>query len=517
MKGAEALIRTLVASGVETCFGNPGTSEMHFVASVDKVPQLRNILCLAEGVVTGAAAGYGRVAGKPAATLLHLGIGFGNGIANLQNALRGGAPIVNIIGDHATFHPDPGSPLGPRILEGGVPTVSGWMGCPKTVAELSPMVVQAVAAAFGPPRTVATLILPADVSWSDGAEPIESVPPRRSPSFDETRLTKVERLLRSGEPCLFLVGGRAEEASCLRALSRIAQATGARVLTGTSFSKIARGAGMPSFDRLAYRVEAATAQLAAARHLILVDTGAPVLTFGYPNTKSELTPESCDIVPFLSAADDVAGALEELADRVAAGVEPIGHPTSDRNLPSGALDAASIAQAVTAAMPENMIVVDSSVSMSLGSQSALLGAAPHDWMTGSPGGAIGGGLPCALGASIAAPDRRVIALEADGSAMYNIQSLWTMARENVDVTMIILNNRSYAILKAELERVGASHSPGALAMLDLSHPALGFVDIARGMGVDGRVVRTAEQLNDALAHAFRRRGPYLIDAQLETA
>ena len=517
MKGAEALIRTLVASGVETCFGNPGTSEMHFVASVDKVPQLRNILCLAEGVVTGAAAGYGRVAGKPAATLLHLGIGFGNGIANLQNALRGGAPIVNVIGDHATFHPDPGSPLGPRILEGSVPTVSGWIGCPKTVAELSPMVVEAVAAALGPPRTVATLILPADVSWSDGAVPIESAPRTRSPSFDDASITRVERLLRSGEPCLFLLGGRTEELACLRALSRISQATGAQVLTGTSFSKIARGAGVPSFGRLAYRVESATAQLAAARHLILVDTGAPVLTFGYPNTKSELTPESCEIVPFLGAADDIAGALEALADRVAAGIEPVGHPAANRDLPSGALDAGSIAQAVTAAMPENAIVIDSSVSMALGSQPALFGAAPHDWMTGSPGGAIGGGLPCALGASVAAPDRKVIALEADGSAMYNIQCLWTMARENADVTMIILNNRSYAILKAELERVGASHSPGALAMLDLSRPPLSFVDIARGMGVDGRAVRTAGQLNDALDHALRRRGPYLIEAQLEAA
>jgi len=517
MKGAEALIRTLVASGVDTCFGNPGTSEMHFVASVDKVPQLRNILCLAEGVVTGAAAGYGRVAGKPAATLLHLGIGFGNGIANLQNGLRGGAPIVNIIGDHATFHPDPGSPLGPRILEGAVPTVSGWLGCPKTVAELSPMVVQAVAAALGPPRTIATLILPADISWSDGAEPIDSVPPPPAPSFDEARLKEVERLLRSGEPCMILIGGRAEASNCLEALSRIAEATGAQVLTGTSFSKIARGAGTPSFGRLAYRVEDATAQLALARHLILIDTGAPVLTFGYPNTRSELTPVGCNIQPFLCAGDDVAGALQALADRVAADRQAIGHPASKRDLPSGALDAASIAQAVTAAMPENTIVVDSSVSLSLGSQPALLGAAQHDWMTGSPGGAIGGGLPCALGASIAAPDRKVIALEADGSAMYNIQCLWTMARENADVTMVVLNNRSYAILKAELERVGASHSAGALAMLDLSNPPLSFVDIARGMGVDGRAVRTAEQLNAVLAYSLRKRGPYLIEAQLETA
>lgn len=517
MKGAEALIRTLVASGIETCFGNPGTSEMHFVASVDKVPQLRNILCLAEGVVTGAAAGYGRIAGKPAATLLHLGIGFGNGIANLQNGLRGGAPIVNIIGDHATFHPDPGSPLGPRILEGAVPTVSGWVGCPKTVAELSPMVVQAVMAALGPPRTIATLVLPADVSWSDGAAAIESVSLPAAPSFDESRLSEIERLLRSGELCLFLIGGQAETGDCLQALSRIAQATGAQVLTGTSFSKIARGAGMPSFGRLAYRVEGATAQLAAARYLVLIDTIAPVLTFGYPNTKSELTPEGCEIVPFLTAADDVASVLGELADRVAAGVKPIGHPASNRDAPTGALDAASIAQAVTAAMPDNSIVVDSSVSMSLGSQPALFGAARHDWMTGSPGGAIGGGLPCALGAAVAAPGRRVIALEADGSAMYNIQCLWTMARENVDVTMIILNNRSYAILKAELERVGASHSPGALAMLDLSHPPLSFVDIARGMGVDGRAVRTAEQLNEALVYSLGRSGPYLIEAQLETA
>lgn len=514
MKGAEALIRTLVASGVEVCFGNPGTSEMHFVASVDKVPELRNILCLAEGVVTGAAAGYGRVAGKPAATLLHLGIGFGNGIANLQNGLRAGAPIVNIIGDHATFHPDPGSPLGIRILEGGVPAVSGWMGWPKTVAELSPMAASAVAAANGLPHTVATLIVPADVSWSDSAISVESAPHHTLPPVDEAKLTEVKQLLHSGENCMFIVGGRAQGGACLQALGRIAQATGARVITENMFSKIARGAGVPSFDRLQYRVEAATAQLADVRHLIIVEANAPVLTFGYPNTRSELTPATCRIVNFLSTADDVVSTLEALANQVAVGVKPIGHPASNRELPVGALNASSMAQALTAALPENAIVIDSSVSMALGSQPALLGAAPHDWMTGSPGGAIGGGLPCALGAAIAAPDRKVIALEADGSAMYNIQSLWTIARENVDVVIVILNNRSYAILRAELDRVGAGQSAGALAMLDLSTPPLNFVQLANGMGVGGRAVRTAEELNDALAFSMKNRGPYLIEAIL---
>jgi acetolactate synthase-1/2/3 large subunit len=514
MKGAEALIHTLVASGVEVCFGNPGTSEMHFVASIDKAPQLRNILCLAEGVVTGAAAGYGRVKGVPAATLLHLGIGFANGIANLQNGLRADAPIVNIIGDHATFHPDPGSPLGTRILEGAVPAISGWMAWPRNVAELPQTVVDAVVAARGPGTTVATIVLPADVSWSDGAAPGKApvfAGPRR---IDDTAMAEIERLLRSDEKCMFMLGGKAQAGRALRAVSRIAQATGVDVITENVFSRIERGAGVPSFDRLNYRVEGATAQMKDVRHLILLDASAPVLTFGYPDTRSELTPEGCNVIDFGTAADDIDAALEQLADRLAPGIAPVGHPATSRDLPTGALNGAAIAQSLTALMPEDSIVVDSSVSMALGSQPVLLGAARHDWMTGSPGGAIGGGLPCALGAAIAAPDRRVIALEADGSGMYNIQTLWTMARENVDVTMIILNNRAYAILKAELERVGANQGPGALSMLDLSTPPISFVDIARGMGVDGRTVATAEELNDALASALKRKGPYLIEALL---
>jgi acetolactate synthase-1/2/3 large subunit len=514
MKGAEALIRTLVNSGVRVCFANPGTSEMHFVASVDKVPELRNILCLAEGVVTGAAAGYGRVAGIPAATLLHLGIGFGNGVANLQNALRVGAPIVNIIGAHATFHPDPKSPLGTRILDAGVPAVSGWTARPESVSDLPGAVAAAVAAARGPATTIATLVVPADVSWSEGAEPVAALPATSPEPIDAVLLDEAERLLKSGQNCMFIIGGNAQRGEPLRALSRIAQASGAMVISENMFSLCERGAGVPSFDRLQYRVETATAQLAAVRHLFLVDASEPVLTFGYPDTRSELTPEGCHIIHFASAANDIPAGLQELADRVAPKLLPIGHATSNRELAKGALNAQSIALALTALLPENAIVVDSSVSLALGSQASLLGAKRHYWMTGSPGGAIGGGLPCALGAAIAAPDRKVIALEADGSGMYNIQTLWTMARENVDVAIIILNNRGYAILRAELDRVGATQSPGALQMLDLSTPPISFVEIARGMGVAGRTVSSAEELIEALSYSFANKGPYLIEALL---
>ncbi|BBX68193.1 acetolactate synthase large subunit [Mycolicibacterium psychrotolerans] len=518
MNGARALLDTLVGNGVNVCFANPGTSEMHFVAALDTVGGMRGVLTLFEGVATGAADGYARIAGTPAAVLLHLGPGLGNGLANLHNARRAHTPMVVVVGDHATYHKKFDAPLESDI-DAVAGSVSGWVHRTKRPGDVAADTVAALDAARR--GVVSTLILPADVSWSDGATSAEreatvTFGGGRDDGFtlDDGAVRAAASALRSGERTVLLVGGDATRAPGLAAAVRIGEATGATVLCETFPARLERGAGVPAIERLAYFAEAAAEQLAGAQHLVLAGATSPVSFFAYPGKPSDLVPDGC-AVHMLASHRGAAAALEHLADELAPGSTATVASLARPDLPTGDLTAFAAAAVIGVLLPEGAIVVDESNTAGVGVAAATAGAPAHDVLT-LTGGAIGYGIPAAVGAAIAAPDRPVVSLQADGSALYTISALWTQARENLDVTTVIFDNGAYDILRIELQRVGATdgHTPGPKAqeLLDLGSPAMDFVRIGEGLGVPGRRVRTAEELAAALADAFAEPGPHLIDA-----
>ncbi|MET0460051.1 MAG: acetolactate synthase large subunit [Ilumatobacteraceae bacterium] len=514
MNGAQAMIRTLVDAGVTTCFTNPGTSEMHFVAALDSVPEMRGVLGLFEGVATGAADGYARMTGDPACTLLHLGPGLGNGLANLHNARRAATPVVNIVGDHATYHARFDAPLASDI-DTVARNVSGWIGRPERTEDLCRATAEAVLAATAPPGQVATLILPADVSWSDGATPEAPTPRPARAAVSSEAVEQVVKVLRSGEPVALLLGGSAMRREPLLAAARVAAGTGARLFGETFVARTERGAGIPRVEKIQYFSEMAEQQLAGLRHLVLVDAISPVTFFAYPGKPSDLVPDGCEVHVLATGRDDAVAALAAVAELVGADADRPAGPAGPTALrPSGALTGASLAAAVAATLREGTIVCDESNTNSGHMTAATAGCAPHDWLQ-LTGGAIGVGLPLATGAAVACPDRPVLALEADGSAMYTIQALWTQARESLDVTTVIMNNRSYAILNIELARTGAgAGGPKARDLLDLSRPDIDFVKLAEGLGVPAVAVRTADEAVAALEQAAAEPGPHLIEALL---
>jgi acetolactate synthase-1/2/3 large subunit len=512
--GGQALARSLAGAGVDVCFMNPGTSEMHFVSALDQVPEMRGVLALFEGVATGAADGYARIAGRPACVLLHLGPGLANGLANLHNARRARSPVVAIVGAHATGHARYDAPLQSDI-EALARTVSGWVHTCGTPGDLARDAMRAVAAADR--GQIATLVLPADVSWSEGAAP---APPRAAGPHgafgtglaDDDQVKAVARLLSSGESVMLLLGGRALTERGLRAASRIGAATGARLLAETFPARMERGAGIPAVGRLAYLAEQAESQLAGLDHLILAGARSPVSFFAYPGRRGDLVPEGCAAGFLADAEQDVEAALELLAGQVAAGTRPV---VADAAVPAaepGPLTVTSLACAVAATLPEHAIVVDEANTSGFALPGALAGAPRHSLLS-LTGGAIGQGLPAATGAAVAAPDRPVLSLEADGSALYTIQALWTQAREGLDVTTVLINNAAYAILRLELARTAAgSAGPRASRMLDLSGPTPDFTRLSTGLGVPAVRVTRAEELTGALRRAYAEPGPHLIEA-----
>ncbi len=496
---------------MKLCFANPGTSEMHFVAALDAVPELRGVLCLFEGVATGAADGYGRMTGRPAAALLHLGPGLANGLANLHNARRAHTPLLAIVGDHASYHKRLDAPLESDVdaLAG---SVSGWVRRPARPADVGADAAEAVAAARTPPGQVATLILPADVSWSDGAEPAAAADVRPASPVAGEVIAAAAAALRSGEPSVLLLGGAALRRAGLEAASRVSVATSARLLGETFPARHERGAGLPPVERLAYLSEFAAVQLAGTRHLILAGARPPVSFFAYPGQPGTPMPDGCRVTVLAEAADDVPGALAALADLVAPGIRPAPQQADRPALPDGDLTAQSAAAVIGALLPEAAIVCDEANTSGLWLPAATAGAPPHDWLT-LTGGAIGQGLPLATGAAMACPGRSVLALEADGSAMYTISALWTQAREQLDVTTVIFSNRRYAILGMELDRVGAvAAGEAARSLLDLSSPIIDFAALATGMGVPASRASTAADLAAQLGRALAEPGPHLIEA-----
>jgi acetolactate synthase-1/2/3 large subunit len=516
MNGAQALIQTLVDAGVTACFTNPGTSEMHFVAALDSVPEMRAVLTLFEGVATGAADGYSRMAGRPGATLLHLGPGLGNGLANLHNARKGKVPIVNIVGDHATYHTQYDAQLQSDI-ETVARNVSKWVRTSQSTEALGRDAAEAVAAAQGPPGQVATLILPADVSWAEGGRASAPVPPAVAPVAPAPAVSAVAKALAGGQRTAILLGGRGLREDALVVAARISAATGTNLLAEVFPTRVQRGAGRPAVERLAYIPELASVQLQGLKHLVLVDTKAPVTFFAYPGKRSYLVPDGCELHELAAPDADVLGSLDALAEALGAtDAQPELQPPFRPEPPTGELTAEAVCQAVGAVLPEGAIVSDEALTSGLTLAASTAGAPPHDLLAVT-GGAIGQGLPVAVGAAVACPDRPVLAMQADGSSMYTIQSLWTMAREQLDVTVVIFNNRSYAILNMELARVGAQAAgPRAKAQLDLGEPDIGFVKLAEGLGLPASRVDTGEAFTDALERALAEPGPHLIEAVVPT-
>jgi len=510
--GAQSLLTTLVQSGVDVCFTNPGTSEMHFVAALDQEPGMRAVLGLFEGVVTGAADGYGRMTGKPACTLLHLGPGLANGLANLHNARRARTPIVNVVGEHATYHRALDAPLTSDIVGFAAP-VSAWTHVCESSRTVAEDAARAVQAARTPPGQIATLILPADTAWNAGGATVGALPIATPSPPSDSAVNAVVTALRSGEPCALLMNGQAVSEAGLQLAGRLAEHSGARLLGDTFISRIPRGAGRVNIERLPYFAEEAQATLSGIRHLILIGTQAPVSFFAYPGRASELTPDDCELHTLARPDEDAVRALEAVVEAVGAGVAaPRFADLARPSLPDGPLDTGSIARSLSALMPDNAIIVNEAATSGFTIPALTAASAPHDWLD-LTGGSIGIGLPLAVGAAVACPDRRVIDLQADGSGMYTVQALWTMAREGLDVTVIVFANRKYAILQVEFLRVGA-HNPGpkAMSLMDLDRPALSWVDLAKGMGVPGRRVSDSGAFNDALAESLSTPGPFVIEA-----
>ena len=512
MNAAEGLVRTLVGAGIEVCFANPGTSEMHFVAALDRVAGMRPILGLFEGVVSGAADGYGRMAERPAATLLHLGPGLANGIANFHNAKKARTPIVSVVGNHALAHLRFDAPLTADV-EAIARPVSAWVRSALDPAELPGDAAAAVAAALEPPGGIATLVVPADVAWGEAEGPAPALPVRKRETVSSQALRDAARALRSGQPAVLLLTGAALRERPLAAAGRIARTTGARLFCNTFNARLSRGAGRVPVPTLPYFAEPASEALRGVRHLVLIGAEPPVAFFAYPGRPSELTPEGCSVHALASPAQDAEAALEALEDELGArSSQPERAELRRPDAPHGALTPAALGSSLAALLPEGAIVVDEAITAS----PALLGptatAAPHDWLF-LTGGAIGQGLPLATGAAVACPGRRVVCLEGDGSAMYTLQSLWTQAREGLDVTTVILANQSYAILQVELARMGfRDPGPRARDLLGIARPALDFTRLAEGMGVRATRATSAEELHLQLAAALALPGPQLIEA-----
>ena len=519
MNGAESLVATLASEGVDICFANPGTSEMHFLAALEN-PSFRSVLVLFEGIATGAADGWYRMKRKPACTLLHLGPGLANGLANLHNARRAGSGIVNIIGDHATPHLKYDPPLMSDI-EGLARPLSHWVRRTRSSCTLADDAAEAVAEASSQPAHIASLILPGETSWGEaGAHPraksdvacacVEA--PARP---DAARVENVAEVLRRGEPTLIVCGGNSSFGPSVRLLGRIAAHTRCRIATQFFTSRIERGAGRVTLERIPYYVPAATAYLSGFKHIITIQTREPIAFFSYPGSTSLLKPLGCTVHSLVAPEEDCVAGLEMLIEALGAQkAEPVLQEKSEIGIPEGRLDPTSIARALTAALPEDAILVDESLTTGRETLGLTAGARRHDVLQ-NMGGSIGFGTPVATGAALACPDRRVFCMVGDGSAMYTIQSLWTQARESLNVTTIIFANNAYQILRTEFGNMGfGKPGPKASAMIDIDKPRIDWVAMGKSMGVPAGRVTTAGDFYHAMVRSSSEPGPMLIEVSL---
>ncbi|MHA4869544.1 acetolactate synthase large subunit [Duganella sp. PWIR1] len=514
MNGAESLVKTLTDQGVDICFANPGTSEMHFLKALEN-PRMKSVLCLFEGVCTGAADGYYRMKGTPASTLLHLGPGLANGLANIHNAKRASSGMVNIVGEHSASHLKYDPPLMSDI-EGLARPLSHWVRRSESSAAVAWDVSTAIAKASEHPGQIATLLLPGDTSWQEAGEPV--IPPLAAPQIklpEPSRVEAIAKVLRSGEPTLVILANRATRGRAVELAGKLKAATGCRLATQFFTSRIERGAGRVTMERIPYAVPQALEFLKGFKHIITLETKEPIAFFSYPDKPSLLKAPGTVVHTLSENDEDSAAALEMLLFALeAGGSKAVLQARAEAVIPQGALTPASIAAALAAALPENCILVDESLTTGRETMGLTVGAAPHD-LINNMGGSIGYGTPVATGAALACPDRRVFCMVGDGSAMYTIQSLWTQAREGLNVTTIIFANNSYAILKAEYANMGAgAPGPQALAMIDIDKPRIDWLAMARSMGVPAVSVDSAEGFHKAMVNSAREQGPTLIEVRL---
>ena len=513
MNGADVLIETLVANGVTACFANPGTSEMQFVSALDRQPRMRPVLCLFEGVATGAADGYGRMSDAPACTLLHLGPGYGNGLANLHNARRAYTPVVNVVGDHATYHRQYDAPLNSDI-----PTIVGpnslWVKSADTADSVAGLTAEAISASYGPPGGPVSLILPADAAWTETTTGLgEAVRPARALPSSDT-LDQVALAIRSAKKPVVLLGGQACLTHALSEAARLA-AGGIRVLTDTFVARQPRGAGHFAPGRMQYFGEMALADLEGVDLMVLVGTALPVAFFAYPGRPSVLVPQGCLTLTLAERHEDAVVALAGLADLLNAPAKGLAQALKlPEAAPTGPISPVTVGQSIARHLPEGAIICDDSVTSGGGVAVPCTSARPHEVLA-LTGGAIGAGMPLAVGAAVARPDCKVVSLSGDGAGMYTVQSLWTMAREKLDITVVVFANHSYRILNIEMERTGAGNAgPSASKLLDLGDPRLDWVSMARGMGVPAERCETAEAFELAFARAMSEPGPKFIEAAI---
>jgi acetolactate synthase-1/2/3 large subunit len=473
---------------------------------------MRCVLALQENVATGCADGYWRMADRPAATLLHCGPGLANGLANLHNARRAGAGIVNIVGDQATHH----RPLDPPLTadtEGWARGASAWVRTACSSATVGADAAVAVQAARTHPGQIATLILPSDTSWDEGGAIADALPVPPKPQSDPAQIRNAADVLRRGQPTLIVLGGEAVRAEALEDAHRIAAATGARLIAQGANARISRGRGRVPVDRIPYVVDVAVKALAGVRHVVLCGLKKPVTFFAYPGKPTSPIPPDANIHVLARTDQDAAQALARLADELSAPRVAVPDPGPRPEPQRGPLTPDSVAATVSALMPDEAVITDEAVTFGRGFFPFTYAAPPHDWLN-STGGAIGCGPPLATGAAIGAPGRRVIALQADGSAMYTLQALWTQARERLNVTTVLLSNRKYQILLGELANVGANPGRTALDMLDLGNPDLDWTRLANGMGVEAARAESCERFADLFVQANSRNGPFLIELMI---
>ena len=509
--GAESLVRTLAGSGVEVCFANPGTSEMHFVSALDRIEGVRCVLALFEGVATGAADGYYRMSGKPAATLLHLGPGLANGLANLHNAKKARSGIVNVVGEHAQAHVALDAPLTSDI-EGIARPMSDWVKTCSSASAVGRDAAEAIAVASSGAGRIATLVLPANTAWATGGVTAPAAKPVARGAVTPDVIEEAARALGAPGRHALLLGGASLRGEALVWAGRIAAKTGCRLLAENLNARMERGAGRVRLERLPYPVQAAVDMLATVERLVLCGARAPVGFFAYPGLPSVLTPAGCQVTTLSDVDGDMAPALKALAEALdAVSSQPLVNERGPSGVATGAITAPGIGSVLAAELPEHAIVIDESITTGRAFGAAMDAAAPGDWLN-SMGGSIGFGLPMALGAALAAPGRHVLALEGDGSALYTPQALWTMAREGARVTTLVFANRSYEILKGELRNVGAGEAgKRARDMLTLDRPDIEWADLARSLGVEAAQAFTLDELRAQLRRSFANEGPSLIE------
>jgi acetolactate synthase I/II/III large subunit len=511
MNGAETLVKTMLASEVDVCFANPGTSEMHFVAALDSHPEMRCILCLFEGGASGAADGYFRMSGKVAATLLHLAPGFGNAFANLHNARKAQSGVLNVMGEHASYHLRYEAPL-KGDTAGISRTVSHWTRTSTDAVSVARDGAEAIRAARGKNGQIATLILPANTAWEAAVAPEVAGAPAALHHPSLAQVQAAAAALREPGAAL-LVDGTVMHGPLGLIAAQIAKAAGCRLLAPCLVSRIRRGAGAVPFERLAYVVEENVAVLAGITNLVLCGTQEPTSFFAYPNKPSLPAPPECRIMPLGGIEDDYGWTLRALAEALeVAPLAPEDFVALDLpELATGAMSLEKIGQSFAALLPEEAIVVDEAITSSRYFIGASERARGHDWLAVT-GGSIGYGMPAAVGAAVACPSRKVVCLEGDGSGMYTLQSLWTMAREGLDVLVVVISNRGYQILRGELANVGVSDvGRNAVRMFDVVEPSLDWVALAKGHGVEGVRVTDTDQFNAAFTAGLARKGPYLIE------